>query len=387
MEVVSLNKITRRPEHMIEGWSSMVWSERYFENGEFELKTENVEDTLSMLGEGTMLTLRDTDEVMFVESRALTYEEGRPELTITGRSFESFLENRALDNADYDLKWSPLTSYTSAEMCALLIWNALVNPTSEDALRANRERILEQTVYGLAVTDSVKDGVAQMWWLDKGSVSDILNDFLGLDQLGIRTIRPGRTSEGDLLSFDTSKTASRGEVIRVLDGAPMDELRIDVYRGVDRSKTSTEASPIILHHSVGHIKDPNYLLSIRNYKTSVFVNTVVGPMLVAFETGQSGLDLRYLYLDGGVQGSLSETEYLNALEQKAAVYLGKHRRTVLTDGRASESIPYVYKRDYGLGDRVTLIGEHGFEADMYISEYIRTQDRSGESGHPTLSRV
>jgi hypothetical protein len=65
--------------------------------------------------------------------------------------------------------------------------------------------------------------------------------------------------------------------------------------------------------------------------------------------------------------------------------LKRQRRVSMFTGNISPMAPYQFKRDYNLGDLVTLYGDYGQVEIMMVNEYIRTEDAEGDRGYPGLT--
>jgi len=391
MEVVRLSSTTYRPDLLIEDYSSMVWNERFATPGQFEMQTEDVAKIRYLLPIGSYISLRDSDVLMQVENHSLSRaEDAPPVLTVSGRTFETFIENRALLAAVYNTPWKVLQPYTPTEMVAMLLWNHMVNTTGEDPTRAAYVIDSRTAVPNVVVTDSTTLVDSQIeWWLETGNVFKALSEFLALDSLGVRNFRPNNKF-GDVVTFDTSRTASRGLITKTPSG-PISQVRLDVYHGLDKTRHQTVRPPVILHYSAGHLDTLDYLLSNQNYSNMATVVSSIGTVTVwpnttpPPDTTVSGVQRRTLLVDGGDMGDLDYATFAASLIQKGRVELRKHLLAAVFEGRISPQGPYHYKADYDLGDVITLIGEDGFEASMVISEYIRTQGAEGELSYPGLS--
>lgn len=391
MDVVRLDN-TYLPDGIVEGYRSMIWSERYFSSGDFEMVTAKIEATRSILPEGSFISLLDSREVMRVETHTIKVnEEGIPELTIKGRTFETFLENRAAKAAvTYREPWSAMKNYTTAEILAYYLWTYLANSTGQDPSKAGATTSGGIVVPNLVVTDSsTLVETAKEWSLQEGEVYAQLKDILALGKVGVRAIRPPGTT-GDVVTFDTSGGSTRGDISRT-STPDISGLRLDLYNGLDRTRFQSDREPVIFHYDAGHIVAPSYLFSIQDWKTSALVTSSIGAFEVWPETGTTppstpptGLGRRVLYVDGGTQGDADLGEFTSAVIQKGMVELAKHIRSILFDGAISPDSPYIYGSDYLLGDVVTLIAQYGFEAEMLVAEYVRTQDTDGDRGYPTL---
>jgi hypothetical protein len=377
------------PGPLVEGYSSMIWTERYFEAGDFQMVTPKIEETKALIPEGSLITHRETKEVMVVETHDIQVnEEGIPQLTTVGRSLETTEEKRvAVGTRD---PWSTAKQYTASEMASLLLWTYLVDTSGQDPSRVGGTHDPDDAVPNFLVTDSTSlSAVAQYWSLKEGDVYSQLKDILSLGKLGVRAIRPPGTT-GGVMTFDTSGGGTRGDVSKVSTPG-ITGIRLDVYNGLDRTRFQTDREPVIFHYDSGHIDSPKYLFSIKDFYNLALVTSSIGVTEVWPETGTTppstpptGLDRRVLFVDGGTQGDALLADFTQSVIQKGMVELAKHNRMILFDGAISPVSPYIYGVHYFLGDDVSLIAKYGFEAEMTVAEYIRTEDQAGDRGYPTL---
>lgn len=390
MDVVRLDS-SYLPDGLIEGYRSMIWAERYFTNGDFELVTPKIEATRAVLPEGSFISLLDSKEVMRVETHAIKVNErGVPELNLTGRTTETFLENRTALGL-YREPWNSMKNWTTAEVLAYYLWTYMVETAGQDPSKVGGTHNSNDDIANIVVTDSsTLVEVAKAWSLQEGEVYAQLKDILTLGMLGIRGIRPPGTT-GNVVTFDTSGGGTRGDISRT-SVPDISGLRLDVYNGLDRTRFQSIREPVIFHYDAGHINSPSYLFSIKDWKNVAMVSSSIGNTEVWPETGTTppgtpptGLDRRVLYVDGGTQGDTLLADFTASVIQKGMVELAKHIRRILFDGAIAPDSPYIYGRDYALGDQVSLIAKYGFEAEMLVAEYVRTEDSAeGDRGYPTL---
>ena len=80
---------------VIDTYSSLIWTDRYNEYGDFEIYTRMTEDVLSYIKQDYYLRSRDSEHLMIIEKLLISSdtEEGN-NLTVTGRSLESLLDRR-----------------------------------------------------------------------------------------------------------------------------------------------------------------------------------------------------------------------------------------------------------------------------------------------------
>lgn len=390
MDVVRLDS-SYLPDGLIEGYRSMIWTERYFTNGDFEMVTPKIAGTRLAIPEGSFISLLDSKEVMRVETHSIKVNDrGVPELNLAGRTVETSLENRSALGT-YREPWTAMKNWTTAEVLAYYLWTYLVEAAGQDPSKVGGTHNVNDHVANMLVTDSstLAEAVKE-WSLQEGEVYAQLKDILALGQLGIRGIRPPGTT-GNVVTFDTSGGSTRGDVSRT-STPDISGLRLDVYNGLDRTRYQSAREPVIFHYDAGHINEPSYLFSIKDWKNVALVSSSIGNLEVWPETGTTppstpptGLDRRVLYVDGGNQGDALLPDFTASVIQKGMVELAKRIRRILFDGKISPDSPYIYGRDYSLGDQVSLIAKYGFEAEMLVAEYVRTEDSAeGDRGYPTL---
>jgi hypothetical protein len=370
----------------------MIWTERYLEASEFKLKSSQIQYSKSKLPVGTFISLRDSKEVMVVESCNITEdEEGTKIVEVSGRSYESFLENRVMFPPEYQKPWKVRKNYRYSEAMAFLIWTYLVSTGNQDA---SRDVGVFSDKYGLenvcvSLSTSVSEQPRELWF-EAGNVYDKFLEFGNLGKLGVRCIRP---SEGTakIVHFDISAAPSRGDMLSE-SRSGITELRFDIFTGVNRTKDQTNRKPVIFHYSAGDLKSPSYLESIKDYKTVVLVVTSIGSWEIFpaadSDTTIAGLKRRQLFMDGGSPAEGQTTDdFTKQYTELARKELAGHKQVRLFDGEVSPTSQYVYGRDYFLGDKVSIIAEFDFVENMQVTEYIRTEDAEGDRGYPTLSII
>ena len=392
MEVVRLNPVSYLPDSLIEGYTSMIWTERYDGNGEFEMRNAKVDEIRSLLPEGSLISLVDSKEVMIVETHSISVnDQGVAESTITGRTFETFLENRIMYSQYYGETWFTPMGYNVSNIVSVLLWNALVNASGQDPTKPSGQPMdIGMPLNNVAVTDSTSpSGAVEPRELKSGPVLDQILEFMSLYEYGIRNIRPANTT-ANIITVDTSSSGTRGTVIRSLT-PNIPKLRVDLYEGTDRSLDQSGIPCVIFHYDSGHIESPSYLFSIKNYKNVAVVGSslgrtiVVGPDAPVFESpSYSPLDARVLYIDAGDLSALTNAEALQVVNQKATIELKKNNRAAIFDGAISPISTYKYNSDYFLGDKVSLLAQYGYRATMRVTEYVRIEDKQGDRGYPTL---
>ena len=98
------NKSDHKIFHIEESFSSLVWTERYQECGDFVLEIPLNAANVDVYAIGNYLTLDDSTESMVIESRSIDDEAEEPLLEVTGRSLSSLLSRRTIMSRVIDLQ-------------------------------------------------------------------------------------------------------------------------------------------------------------------------------------------------------------------------------------------------------------------------------------------
>lgn len=424
------------PDVLIENYNSLIWTERFQDHGEFELKSFDVDGLKALLPEDTMVSHLDTREVMMVETHEIEDvgegADARPQITVKGRSATTILESRWIE-ATYQTTRRMRMAYSATSAACVIIYNVVDNASARDLTRGDTSSATPElndyawTTYdvipNIAVTESVaSEGAARWFLLSEGIVWPQLQKILVEADIGLRMIRPvDFLSPGTVVTVN-SALASRGQVNRIAS-PDVKELQFNVYGGVDRS------SSVQLSQLQGHLDNPKYLYSGKDYKTGVEIMSgavdVSDVYRNATEAAYTGWRRRIMPFDGGTPEippapeqptrpkrnatTAQKNAYEDAMDKwvddyaawknkRAAIIsafrtsqaaaalrvLKEQRRVNMFSGDMSALSPYKYKVHYDLGDTVMLYGDYGMSAKMLVAEYVRTEDNNGDRGFPGL---
>lgn len=291
MDLLLLDSTTYYPTALFEGYSSLIWTERFTVSGEFRLTSSRIEETLTALPVGSLISLRDTTEVMMVETYSVgpNNSDGCPEIIVSGRSLDSFLENRVILPRNYGEDQETLQVYTPQQLICFLIWNSMVNNTGQDPSHIQEEdpenhlydpkTVVPNLVVSLGNVVE-KGSFRASWTLTSGSVGSLILDIQSRYKTGICAIRPTTEKnvwhkiKGSLPSMSYNRIDFSVSLDPNYRGMPQFEtvtddvtnMRLEVYQGTDRTVTQTEVTPVTFRHDLGDISNPTYLKSIKNYK-------------------------------------------------------------------------------------------------------------------------
>lgn len=350
---------------LINGLTNVTWIERYRDAGEFEfigLISSNLRELLPI---GTFVSHVETEEVMIVESHEINEKKGTPsEIKITGRSYETFLENRVVGVNRVFPVYGTLPEYIlSTAYLPMQIIKLLEDHLISGKVIDENNALQNFNVLSIA---SIQEPISQDISLKRGNLYTHLLDLLAVEDMGIRSVRPGNT----------------------FYGFPSINSGLIIHRGTDRS------DKVIFSNEKGDIDNADYFWSNKNIKNCALIT---GRWVDSFvTTGPPGIDRRIMYIDGtDIDGSWNyeppasvEVIINYYLITRGLQALAKQNRTVISKVEAGKNLgKYVYGIDFGVGDIVMVDGDYKESSKMRVSEYVRIQDKDGDFGYPTLTVI
>jgi hypothetical protein len=380
------------PVGVVENFDSMIWTERYYIPGEFELHTYDIATTLALLPINTFISLADTTQVMYVEEHEIESDEnGVPSLTIRGRSLDALLESR------YFMTWMQQTNDTSIEI-----------PSYSS-----------EATYPLEMAANIVNSNDDSFWInwhifepnhEIGSVIYLTGDTAGMFTMGAdiaRSIKRGPMDQvvrGLLAEIDAGIRSDRVKTIEYSVGVDASNALI-AYKGVDRTE-SAGGNYVTFSTDNGDLRSVKYLKTVKNLKNvaiagwiqDIVPSPITGPPMVqhnsfdlttdAFHTTSplSGINRKEIYVETRqvLNSDYVGDDYYGAREM-ARVELRKYQRTVFITAELSETLASAYGTSYYLGDFITVRIGFGISTDMQVSEFTRISDTSGERAYPTLT--
>lgn len=362
MDLITLNE-NNQQQKLIENYDSLIWTERYNTLGDFQLLTGNIDEFMGLLPEGTVVSLRETSVPMIVETHEIQRPKNKPtQLKITGRDYCSILDRRvAIQDVVASLEdWavvakipSDVAHFIIHEICVEGILDPLDIFPPEKVLFLTPDDYLTST--GPNRQFSVQRGKllsAVLGLIQSQAVADptTIPESPAVEPHGIRAMRP-----------NTTGTA----------------IGIEIYKGTDRSDAVRfEASRDLLD-------DGKYLFSkVGSANEAYILGKTSAFRMTKGTTPASGLDRRVMLVDGNTSGIDDE----DAIKTEGARALSLAHETALFDGSVNQDLsPYTYNLHYFLGDIVKTVGDYGLDTKSRVTEYIRSEDNTGQKAYPTLA--
>jgi hypothetical protein len=349
---------------LINGLETIMWIEKYRDASEFTLTAKVDSGMKEKLPIGTYISHVNTDEIMVVENHEITESSNvpDPELKITGRSLETFLENRIV-GSNKSLPFSgEILDYP---LPADYTWNQ-AKKLIQDHSVAGHVIYASDVIPNLEVVTAINGTSAYVDRTCKiGTVYSNLIPLLQVDNLGIKVSRPGPRSPL---------------------GPTSQNYAFVIFVGADKSKE------VVFAYNMGEITNADYLWSNKTLKNAAFVSGKWVQVFVA--SGPTQQDRRTMFVDGqdidkGYTAAPIGIFYdacVSAMQQLGREAIAKQHQLALSKAEVRKDVTKaVYRKDFNLGDLVTVEGDYDEARVMRVSEFVEIEDATGEQGHPTLT--
>ena len=347
---------TRTTIAILDSFISFVWTERFNGENDFELvlpasslwRTEFVLDRF--------LLIQNSRVMMVIESIETTTDaEGSDVLKIAGNGLETLLKRRVLRNE-------------------------VVN--SGHTVRAMIKELLDQNITQMAVP-----------------VARSIPRFVMASGTGTPTLpEDARFTKGSSLYEQVLGLCTAHNLGFRIDTEDGDWWAAVLYQGVDRSESQIDRTAVIFSPSWDNFESGTYIQANDAYATVILVEgevwddgTATFSEVNSPSGARSGVSRFETYLDQTGLSSFvdgigqSKSTYLKMLKAEGEKAFSEHKRVSLFEGSVRPNSQFQYGKDYGLGDIVTIKDRYGNSQDLVVSEFIRSEDRSGYYENPTFS--
>lgn len=351
MEILVLNTNFESVD-VVDNFKSMIWTDRYNSNGDFEMYLTINPDIFSRLKEDYYLWMKESEHCMIIENLSIDSDaEDGNHLIVTGRSLESLLERR-------------------------IVWGQKV---LKGNLQSGIRTLLNESIISPSIVDrKIENFIFEPSTDPKITSLTVDTQFTGDD---LFVVIKNLCQSNDL-----------GFKIVLNDH---NQFVFSLYAGLDRSYAQVENPYVIFSPGFENIINSNYFTSKAGLKNVTLVAgegegasrkmTVVG-------TG-SGLHRREIFTDARDissevdGGTLTPAEYTAQLQARGNEKLAEHTYITAFEGEVEATHLFKYGEDFFIGDIVQVANEYGHEGRAYISELIISQSEDGVSMYPTFQTI
>lgn len=321
---------------IVENQTSLVWTRRYSEAGEFELHAPITDDNRKLLKMGNLVYKKGAVEAGVIENFIMEESAQKNEIMCSGRFLESYMDRRVTR--------ATKTYSGNAEV----IMRTLL---SEDTVAIPRVTLGELNGF----TDTVE---FQMTYKN-------------------------------LLTYESKIAKGFSYGFRFRPDFNNKEIIFEIYKGTDKSIAQGVNNRVIFSEMYENLNAATYTENAQTYKTKVFVGGQgEGASRTVVEVGSgTGLELREDFASATdiSKDGITTAQYLAALQERGMQYLESVAYIKSFEFEADPYINFTYLQDYDVGDIVTAKKiSWGIEEDMRITEIQEVFENGAMVIRPTL---
>ena len=304
----------------IDKFTSLQWVRKYHETGTFELHCPVTSHNIKTLIRGNLIWKKGSKEVGIIEYRNLSINQaGEEQLKLVGRFYTSVLSRRILR-----------TTENHQNKLVELIVRSMVDKNCITTVDVRKLPILLGT----------------------------LNNFA--EKINYQN------TYGDLLEELTKLSLTSGVGFYIRTDLSAQKHYFETFKGIDRSINQGVNSPVVFSRDYDNFYEQEYTDSDNDLKTTAIVaGEGEGSERTVIEVldNYTGLDRRELFVDARdlqkeVDGVvMTDTEYRNILTQRGNEKLSEYKELQTFEGKIITK-NYEYKKDYDLGDIVTVLDKN-----------------------------
>lgn len=291
---------------IIENQTSLIWTRKFLEPGDFELHVPITDTNLSLLTPGTIISKTGSKEAGILEDLELEESNTKREITAKGRFLSSYMDRRIIK-----------ATYT-------------FTGTYETAMR----NIFTQA------------GGATIPYVEFGTFNGFAGDV------------SFQATYKNLLDYEEKLSKASNIGFRFRPDFTAKKIYFDTYIGLDRTTSQSTNNRVIFSETYNNLNHSQYRYNDQSYKSMVYVGGEGegSARTVITVGGGSGLDLREVFADAKDISSdgLTTAEYQALLQQRGEETLDADVVSKSFDCDTGADINFVYKDNYDLGDIVTV---------------------------------
>ena len=325
---------------------SIIWANRFRECGDFEIYVAASAEMIELLQEERLVMRADDNMVGIIEKIIVSsiMDEG-DFLIVSGRCLRSIFDRRII--------WDQTVLSGNLETAMRqLITDAFISPAIEER---------KYTALTLAAAHGYTETVSTQY-----TGTALLEAIVEL-----------------CAAYDYGFTITLGDNCLV----------VDFIKGVDRSTNQSAVPHVIFSPEQGNLLKTTYTRDKTLYKSVALVagegeGTARRSTTVQRSVDLTGLARREMFVDArdisSNEGEIADAEYLQMLAERGSQDLATAAFVESMGGNIDAEKLYIYKKDYNLGDRVTVINKYGVQATTQVLEIVETWDETGYTMTPTF---
>lgn len=336
---------------MVDAFDSLVWTDRYLGEGEFQLKVPfpPFKESFAL---GNYLYNKDSDKLMIIEKIEIDSDiEAGSFIILSGRSLESILSRRVI--------WSQTTLTGNFQNGIKKLLDANVISPS------NADRKIGNFVFVTSTDPAITSLTIDATYFGE-NLYDAIYELCEAKELGFKVS----------LNFETKN------------------FEFSLYSGIDRSYGQETLPWVVFSPTYDNFINSNYYKTNENFATVALVSREQDNKYYTREVigeKKSGLERREIHVASGISGYVAEGEptpnYDSEMKQKGEEALAEAKVIETVDGELDATNQFIFGKDFFMGDIIQVINEYGMEFRSRVCELVFTHDGNGEKTIPTFIAV
>lgn len=329
----------------IDDYSSLEWVTRYYDTGEFVIRTRACKENVETLKSGYYLVREDDERIMMIEKIEInTSNATGNEIAVSGRSIEAILGRR-------------------------IIWTQ-TNSKAGETVEAFTRRLVNENCINPTITNrkipNLKLGTL------KGFTEKIDIQVTGNNLL--TTI------------IEICKTYNIGFKITMNEAS---ELVFNLYKGIDRSYNQNSNPYVIFSENFDNIIKTEYMYDETNLSNVALIGgegegTERRYQMLGIAVG---INRREIFVDAkdisSNSGEIAIADYNNLLIERGNEKIAENSFTESYEGEVDTTNLYQYKKDFDIGDIVEIEDKYR-ESEPRIVGMIESKNANGYRVVPTF---
>lgn len=324
--------------------ASVIWNDRYYKNGEFEIYLPINDSSLELLSQ-SFYVVRDDDEnnVGVIQDVELTHNSSNGDfITLTGKFATGYYFSKRVIS-------SQITLYdTIPNIIRALVNQSIINPSD------SKRKI-----------NSIKLGTS----------IDSFTEKINMQTTGKNLLE--KISE----ICETYKIGFKMPIVN-------NELTFDLYEGVDRSYAQSENPYVVFSDEYDNLDEVVYNRNASEKTNFAYVageGEGINRKIVGAYDGEepSGFDRNEIWVDqrnmSSNEGKITDEELTKQMKEEGIENLVPITESF--EGKLLDSLGYQYGKDFFLGDIVTVQMKkwNGMYINARIVEVIESEDENGKT--------
>ena len=366
--------INFRTVGVIDSFVSAIWTDRFDEAGDFEIKIAlPMNPAISeFIREGNYLVNANSDRAMIIEDLDMTTDvEGGDRLLVTGRSLERLLDRRIILN-----KTTFEATYDDANNATLPnLQNGIKKILDENVINP---AIAARRIPGFVFEASTDPEITKLTFEAQyygDNIYDVITTLCKEKKIGFKVTLNNSNQFVFKLLASTKRTYDQLDNPYIVFSSANDNLFNSSYYKSNRAMKNVA----VVAGEVEGVEGENGDVDIR---TVITIGSEIG-----IDRREIFVDAKDVSINSGTDESLTDDQYRAQLKKRGIDALIEHLDIEAFEGEVEATRMYRYGEDFFIGDIVQLEDKYGHEEEARVSEFIISQDSSGIAMYPTFTIV